>query len=141
MYKDGPIIIIEDDVEDQELIGEIFRKLNHKNEIVFFKDGNLALEYLNQADLRPFLILSDVNMPRINGLELRSLVHTNEKLHIKCIPYLFFTTAATKKSVSDAYVMAVQGFFEKPHTYTELEHTLKLIVDYWKACIAPNQYD
>ena len=67
MNKDGPIIIIEDDIDDQQIIGEIFKKLDHKNEIVFFHDGNLALEYLNKTDIHPFLILSDINMPKING--------------------------------------------------------------------------
>lgn len=141
MHKDGPIIIIEDDIDDQIIIAEIFKKLNHNNEIVFFQDGNLALEYLHQPDIYPFLILSDLNMPKIDGFELRNLVHTNEKLSIKCIPYLFFTTAATKKFVYDAYSMSVQGFFKKPNSYAELESTIRIIVDYWKECIAPSQYE
>lgn len=141
MFKDGPIIIIEDDVDDQEMIAEIFKKLDHKNEIVFFHDGNDALDFLNKTDIHPFLILSDINMPKINGFELRSMVHTNEKLSIKCIPYLFFTTAATKQYVYDAYSMSVQGFFKKPNTFTELEKTIGVIVNYWKECIAPSQYE
>lgn len=141
MNKDGPIIVIEDDVDDQEILVEIFRKLDYVNKVVYFSDGNEALEYLNQTDVQPFLILSDINMPRINGFELRSKVFTNEQLQLKCIPYLFFTTGANKKSVIDAYAMSVQGFFLKPNSIDSLEKTIHKIVEYWKECIAPSQYD
>ncbi len=141
MNKDGPVVIIEDDEDDQMLLTEIFRNLNYKNQIVFFKDGNDALDYLNKTDINPFLILSDVNMPKINGFELRSKIHTNEQLHVKCIPYLFFTTNANKKSVIDAYAMSVQGFFVKPNSMSKLETTIKRIMEYWKECIAPSEYE
>lgn len=141
MNKNGPIIVIEDDADDQELLTEIFRKLNYTNKIVFFRDGNEALEFLNKTDVHPFLILSDINMPRINGFELRKKIFTNEQLQTKCIPYLFFTTGANKKSVIDAYAMSVQGFFVKPGSMEGLERTLKKIVEYWKECIAPNEYE
>lgn len=141
MNKEGPVVVIEDDEDDQLFLTEIFAKLNYKNEIIFFKDGNDALDYLNKTDTNPFLILSDVNMPRINGFELRLKIHTNEQLHLKCIPYLFFTTNANKKSVIDAYSMQVQGFFVKPHNLDKLENTIKTIMEYWTQCIAPSEYD
>jgi len=122
------------------MLKEIFEKLDYGNEIIFFADGNKALEHLNLTDVMPFLILSDLNMPRISGWELRNKVHQNEKLNIKCIPYLFFTTAADKQFVIDAYSMSVQGFFKKPKSYEKLESTIKVIMDYWKECISPNQY-
>lgn len=141
MDKNGPVIVIEDDDDDQLILKEIFNKLDYKNNVVFFKDGNEALEYLNKTDTIPFLILSDINMPKINGFELRSKIHTNEQLAIKCIPYLFFTTNANKKSVIDAYAMSVQGFFVKPTSYEKLENTIRKIIEYWKECIAPNEYE
>lgn len=141
MNKSGPIIVIEDDVDDQEVLVEIFQKLGYQNKIVYFFDGNEALEFLNKTDVQPFLILSDINMPKINGFELRNKVFTNEQLQTKCIPYLFFTTGATKKSVIDAYALSVQGFFLKPNSMDALECTIKKIVDYWQECIAPSQYE
>ncbi len=141
MNKTGPIIVIEDDIDDQEMLEEIFLKLGYKNKIVYFADGNEALEYLNKTDVQPFLILSDINMPKINGFELRNKIFTNEQLQTKCIPYLFFTTSATKKSVTDAYALSVQGFFEKPNSMKGLENTIKKIIEYWQECIAPSQYD
>lgn len=140
MNKNGPIIVIEDDIDDQHLLIDIFKKLNYENKIIYYNDGNEALAYLNQTDVQPFLILSDINMPKLNGFELRSKVFTNEQLQTKCIPYLFFTTGANKKSVIDAYAMSVQGFFLKPNTIDGLEKTIKKIVEYWKECIAPSEY-
>ncbi len=141
MNKKGPIIVIEDDVDDQEILTEIFNKLNYLNKIVFYTDGNEALEFLNKTDVQPFLILSDINMPRIDGFELRSKIFTNEQLQTKCIPYLFFTTGANKKAVIDAYAMSVQGFFVKPSSMQALENTIKKIVEYWQECIAPSEYE
>ena len=137
MNKSGPIIIIEDDFDDQEILMEIFSKFGYVNKIVFFQDGNEALEFLNNTDIKPFLILSDVNMPKINGFELRNKVFTNDQLQSKCIPYLFFTTGANKKSVVDAYALSVQGFFIKPTTIAGLENTIRKIVEYWQECAAP----
>lgn len=141
MNKSGPIIVIEDDADDKEMMAEIFEKLQYKNEIIYFSDGNLALDYLDKTDIHPFMILSDINMPKINGFELRNKVFTNAKLQTKCIPYLFFTTGADKKSVIDAYALSVQSFFKKPGTMEGLEQTIRKIVEYWQECIAPNQFD
>ena len=141
MNKNGPVVIIEDDEDDKMMLEEIFANLKYENTIVYFKDGSDALEYLNKTEVAPFLILSDINMPKINGFELRLKVHTNEQLHLKCIPYLFFTTSANKQSVVDAYAMSVQGFFVKAHSFEKLQDTIKKIMEYWKECIAPSEYE
>ena len=141
MNKTGPIIIIEDDVDDQELLVQIFEELGYDNKIFYFSDGNDALDFLNKTEVQPFLILSDINMPRINGFELRNKIFTNQQLQTKCIPYLFFTTSANKKAVMDAYAMSVQGFFIKPHSMAGLKSSIKKIVDYWQECISPSLYD
>ena len=140
MNKNGPVVVIEDDEDDRFMLEEIFKRLGYSNKIVFFEDGNEALDYINRTDVIPFLILSDINMPKINGFELREKIHTNELLHIKCIPYLFFTTSADKRSVLDAYALSVQGFFIKPVSFEKLESTIRKIMEYWKECIAPNEY-
>src|SRR5687768_13355938 len=102
MQKSGPIIVIEDDLEDQEMLDETFQFLQYPNKILFFTDGYKALEYIEKTDIQPFLILSDINMPVINGFELKQKIHNNELLKVRCIPYLFFTTGVDKKGVNDA---------------------------------------
>jgi len=141
MNKEGPIIVIEDDEDDRVFLDLIFKKLAYSNKIHFFPDGESALEFLNDAEVYPFLILSDVNMPKIDGFELRKLVFDNKLLSMKCIPYLFFTTGVSKKAVLEAYAMSVQGFFHKSSSTTELEATVKKIIEYWQECFAPNHYE
>ncbi len=138
MNKSGPIIVIEDDLDDQEILIDIFKQLDYKNEIIYFSDGNEALEYLVDSNNKPFLILSDINMPKLNGFELRDKIHTNEQLRLKCIPYLFFTTSSSQKSVIDAYSKSAQGFFVKPSSINKLEQIIKKIVEYWQECESPN---
>ncbi len=140
MNKNGPVIIIEDDADDQEILTEVFKKLNYPNQIRFFFDGQEALDHINKTDILPFLILSDINMPKLDGFELRQKLKTDAALQVKCIPYLFFSTALNQKSVIDAYSMSVQGFFVKQHSMSELEKTISVIMEYWKRCAAPNDF-
>ena len=140
MNKKGPIIVIEDDADDRELLAMIFKELNYPNEVAFFKDGIDALEHLKDESIYPFVILSDINLPKLNGFELRKMVHTNEGLSAKCIPYLFFSTSADKKTVYEAYTMSVQGFFLKPNNYNHLKYTINVIIQYWNECFSPNNY-
>lgn len=138
MNKRGPVIIIEDDTDDQDILAEIFQELNYKNKLIFFKDGVEALEYLVNTEIEPFLVLSDINMPKLNGMELREKIHNNEDLRLKSIPYLFFSTSAEQKNVIDAYSRSIQGFFVKPHDYNKLKSTIVKIVEYWQECESPN---
>src|SRR3954468_12318363 len=124
MNKNGPIIIIEDDQDDKEMLMDVFKKLDYSNEIIFFLESEKALDYLNRSEAAPFLILSDINMPRLNGLQLKKKIHTDAALQVKCIPYLFFTTSASKDAVVEAYSMSAQGFFIKETSMAELEKTI-----------------
>jgi len=138
MNKSGPILIIEDDPDDKEILAEIFKELNYENEIIFFNEPEKALEYLIDTEIKPFIIFSDINMPKLNGIELRKKVHENEDLRIKSIPYLFFSTSAEQHHVVDAYSKSVQGFFIKPANFEEIKETIKTIVQYWQKCVSPN---
>ena len=138
MNKNGTIIIVEDDLEDQEVLVEIFGKLNYPNKVLYFSDGHKVLEYLETSNDKPFIIISDINLPRLSGLALRDKLHNNEQLRLRCIPYLFLTTSIAHKDVIDAYSKSVQGFFVKPVRFNELEKLIQNIITYWKDCTAPN---
>ncbi|MBV9988252.1 MAG: response regulator [Chitinophagaceae bacterium] len=140
MNKKGPIIVIEDDQDDRLMLEQAFNDLGYPNEVRYFETGKKALVYLQDESIYPFIIISDVNLPELNGFELRKMVHTNEGLSAKCIPYIFFSTAVDRKAVHDAYTMSVQGFFKKPHSYDSLMATLRKIVEYWLDCYSPNQF-
>ena len=140
MNKNGEIIIIEDDEDDQFLLEEVFAKLDFPNKRIYFPDGLAALEYLSNDTSAPFIILSDINMPRLNGVELRHKLQTDARLSLKCIPYLFFSTAVNQKIVMEAYSTSAQGFFVKQTSFDDLFDTIKVIVEYWKKCAAPNNF-
>ncbi len=138
MIGNGAIVIVEDDTDDQEMFSEVFKELDYKNEIVFFNDGQEALTYLTAKTSEPFIVFSDINMPKLNGIEVRKQIHENEDKRLKTIPYLFFTTSAAQESVIDAYSKSIQGFFIKPSSYQGLKSILKIIVEYWQKCKSPN---
>ena len=141
MNKNGPIIIIDDDQDDQEILQVVFKRLNYKNEVIFFSDGEKAIEYLCDPATKPFIVLSDINMPRADGFEVRSTLFTNKIMAARSVPYLFFTNGTYKKAVVDAYAMSVQGFFIKPTNMAALENTLRKIIEYWQECVSPTNFD
>ncbi|WP_229312239.1 response regulator [Larkinella punicea] len=134
----GPIISIEDDEDDQFLLGQIVKQLDIPNEIRFFPNGQLALQYLEATDEQPFLILCDINMPIMNGLELRRRINQNETLRQKSIPFVYLTTAANPDIIREAYEQEVQGFFQKATDYAGFQQQMKLLVVYWQNCLHPN---
>lgn len=138
MNKQGPIIFIEDDQDDQDVLAAVFKSLDYKNEIIFFTEAEKALEFLTDTKIKPFIIFSDINMPKLNGIELRNKVYENKQLEIKSIPYLFFSTTAEQKHVIDAYSKSIQGFFIKPSNYNEIKEVMKIIIEYWQKCVSPD---
>ena len=82
MNKSGPIVVIEDDQDDQDMMNEILKELGFRNSVIYFLDSEKALEFLLATDTEPFLILSDINMPRLTGMQLREKINTNEELRI-----------------------------------------------------------
>ena len=137
MEGDEPIIIIEDDADDQEIIKLICDDIGICNSLVFFSEGNEALNYLRSSEKKPFLILCDINMPHMNGLALREEINRDEALRKKSIPFIFFSTAASDTQIAKAYDMTVQGFFLKENTLKETADTLDLIFKYWRKCKHP----
>lgn len=138
MNKKGAIIVIEDDLDDQDFFDVVFKELNYENKILFFNDGQEALDHLRENEEEPFIVFSDINMPKLNGIELRNQIIENESIRIKTIPYLFFTTSAAQQDVVNAYSKSIQGFFVKPTDFQELKSTIKTIVEYWQKCVSPN---
>lgn len=138
--NNGPVIVIEDDADDRLLLEEVFEKLDYPNQVIFFPDGQAALDFLDMTNINPFLILSDINLPKLDGFELRSKIRMDAQLQIKCIPYLFFSTASSQRTVVDAYSLSVQGFFIKQNTIGEMEKTISVIMEYWNRCVSPNNF-
>lgn len=140
MPKSGPIVFIEDDIDDQELFSEAIDQLKISNKIRFFDNGQEALSYLLTTSEQPFIIFCDINMPVLNGIELRNEMNNDEYLKGKSIPFIFLTTAANKEVVEEAYYMSVQGFFQKPQNFPEIKSILQEVINYWQKCQHPNSF-
>ena len=140
MNKTGPIIVIEDDEDDIFIMKEVFKELNFDNEIIFLKNGKIAFNYLSQTEVVAFVIICDINMPLMDGISLKKEIQKNQELKLRCVPFLFFTTAANRQDVIDAYSSSAQGFFIKPNTVNKLKTILKKIIEYWQDCESPNHY-
>lgn len=138
MSRNGAILIIEDDHDDQEIIKEIFEELQVPNTLSMFSRCKEAFHYLKTSLEKPFLILCDVNIPEMDGLEFRKKMVEDGQLRQKAIPFLFFSTSSQPKMVTEAFAqMSIQGFFQKRNNYEELKNMLKVILDYWQLSLHP----
>ena len=135
----GPIVIIEDDEDEKEIIEEVLKELNIPNKTVWFTRCTDAFDYLKAQTEQPFVILSDVNLPGLSGREFKKQIDNDEELKKKSIPFVFFTTAANKNFVNEAYIeLTVQGYFQKANSYNETKNIVRAILEYWKFCKHPN---
>jgi len=139
MSKTGPILIIEDDKEDKEILEDVLRDLGVKNRLVWQENTKDAYNFLSEATEAMFIIFCDINLPGKNGLELKMQIDSSPELRKKSIPFIFYSTSANQTDVNDAYSkMTIQGFFQKGSDYNEMKKTIKLILEYWTACKHPN---
>jgi CheY-like chemotaxis protein len=139
MAKNGPIVIVEDDHEDQEILETALREIGTTNALIFFTNGPEAFMYLKSTRDQPLLILSDINLPRQNGIEFKKQIDEDPILRSKSIPFIFFSTSVDKTAVNQAFKkMTVQGFFQKSNSFQELTEVLNVIITYWKMCHHPN---
>jgi CheY-like chemotaxis protein len=136
-----PIISIEDDYDDQFLIRSILEELEIQNPLIFFSNGLEALLFLETTTEQPFLILCDINMPVMNGLELRMRIEQNEYLRKKSIPFIFLSTADNPQVIAAAYDATIQGFFKKENSFEDLKQRIGTVFEYWQSCLHPNNYD
>lgn len=125
MQTNAPIVIIEDDPDDQYFFKIVCESLG-------------VCEYLKTTTKQPFVILCDINLPGMSGVELRKIINNTDYLRRKSIPFVFFSTAATEDQIQEAYDMTVQGFFLKQQNLKETQDVLDTIFKYWRKCIHPN---
>jgi CheY-like chemotaxis protein len=137
-FKNDPILVVEDDPDDQHLLRQICKRLGVRNELIFCENGIQALEYLRTTSNKTFVILCDINMPLMDGLELKDKINQDVNLRQKNIPFIVLSTAATTSQVNRAYNLNVQGFFSKGTSFIEFEKDLGIILQYWTRCKAFN---
>lgn len=133
-----PIIVVDDDEDDRQLIAEALNDLGIPNPVMFFVNTAEAMKFLAN-DGQPLIIISDINMPVENGIEFKKRIDSNPALRKKCIPFVFLSTVAQKSVVEAAYTeFTVQGFFLKPDGFSEYRSLMRNILSYWAVCKHPN---
>jgi CheY-like chemotaxis protein len=140
MELNGPIVFIDDDEDDQVLFEPILNELAPASQVLFFQDPEQAITYLRMTQQRPFLIIAEVGMQRMNGIELRQEIERDPVLRKRAIPFIFFTHPIYRQQVEEAYELTIQGFFEKKESMTEARAQLAAIVTYWSSCLHPNRF-
>ncbi|HMJ47431.1 MAG TPA: response regulator [Ferruginibacter sp.] len=133
----NPIILIDDDPDDISIFKEGFKELGVENEIMVFKEANKFYDYISTTDRKSFFIFCDINMNGVNGFELKKKIFDNEKIRIKCIPFLMLSTSAASNSVLEAYSLNVQGYFIKPNSISEIKDMFDIVVKYWSISQRP----
>lgn len=137
MNKKGEIILIEDDPDDQELFQRAYQELGIPNPLTILNNGREAYDYFNNTSKDLFLIISDINMPVMSGIELRDKMQQVGEVRLRTIPFLFLTTGTPPQNVLYSYTHSVQGFFLKPTSFANLKGIVKHIVNYWTTCTEP----
>ena len=137
------ILLIEDNPDDVELTLHAFQKNNMANEVVVASDGAEGLDYLfgtgkyagRDADEPPALILLDLQLPKIGGLEVLRKVREDERT--KRIPVVIMTTSDEEEDIVNGYNGGANSYLRKPVDFTEFMNAVKQLEMYWMVLNTP----
>jgi len=138
----GCILLVEDNPDDIELTERAFRRSRLCNKVITRRDGQEALDYLfgedsdGKANPLPDVILLDLNMPRVNGLEvldkMRSAVRT------RSVPVVVLTTSDEQRDVVDSYQLGANSYIRKPVDTNDFFDAIQSLELYWTVCNVPS---
>ena len=136
------ILVADDDADDRMLIGDAFEEASLKNPIDFVEDGIELLEYLKHEgryadladDVRPGIILLDLNMPRMDGRTALGEIRKDPEL--RNIPIIVLTTSKSEEDILRTYDLGVNSFITKPVTFDGLVKVVQVLNQYWVEIVA-----
>lgn len=126
--KEVKILLIEDNEGDILLTMEALKEAKIKNEICVARDGQEALDILNGPAL-PDLILLDINLPKIDGLEVLAIIKKDDRL--KKIPVIILSTSSAESDILTSYNNYANCFITKPVDLIKFIEVVKTIEDFW----------
>ncbi len=137
MRKGGVILLVEDDEVDIQAVKRAFKQHRVANALLVVRDGEQALSYLrNEGEYAdpekappPSLILLDLRMPRLDGLELLKILKSDPDLRV--IPVVVFTSSKDEADVVDSYENGASSYLVKPVTFEKLLEAIKTFDLYW----------
>src|SRR6185437_7116892 len=133
-----PIWIIDHDLEDHDIMRDIWGELDIPNELVLLTSAEAAFDRLKEIQKAPFIIICEVNLRgKRNGFDLRrQLLETNSK-KFKSVPFIFWSSHATEEQITEAFNLSAHGFFIKEGSFKDLKDTFLTIVGYWQKSRTP----
>jgi len=131
MKRELKILLIEDDTIELMKLNRAMLSLNMNHKVTEVNNGEDALELLLNEEYYPDIILLDLNMPKINGIEFLSILKTNESL--KFIPTIILTTSSNKKDLLECYNIGIAGYVQKPLKYKDYIAKINILLSYWSA--------
>jgi CheY-like chemotaxis protein len=135
--NDRPIFIVDDDIDDREILEDAWRELEFKNPLKFFKNGEDVISHLKKEPTVPFLIISEFDLPKMNGYELKKKLLEHKSTNFKSIPFVFLSASASQHHIEKAYDVCTNGYFIKEASFEKLKQQLVDIVKYWSASRVP----
>jgi len=140
MKNSNPILLAEDDCVDVMIVERAFKDLKIKNQLVSTANGEEALEYLkNDGNKKPSIILLDLNMPKMNGIEFLKIVKADEVL--KKIPVIVLTTSSQQQDIVESFELGVAGYIVKSVDYAKFAKAINTISLYWTLSELPSNGD
>lgn len=140
---DAKILLVEDSDDDIQLTLRAFKKKNILNEIVIAKDGEEALDILfgrnGQSAFRPSLILLDLKLPKLDGLEVLEQLHSDEKT--RHIPAVVLTTSNEEDDIVKSYKYGAKSYIRKPVDFNEFTEAVGHLGLYWLMLNEPYPQD
>lgn len=131
MKNNKTILLVEDDTVDVMTVKRAFKQLKIQNPLEVKANGEEALQWLNtHRDSLPYLILLDLNMPKMNGIEFLEIVKQDTLL--KMIPVVVLTTSEDQKDRMDSFKLSVAGYMVKSHSYPKFLQVIGSINEYWE---------
>jgi CheY-like chemotaxis protein len=133
-----PVLLVEDDQVDAMTVKRAFSDLKVTNPLIHKLNGEEALEYLGgEGNPKPCVILLDLNMPKMNGIEFLKIAKADDLL--KEIPVVVLTTSKSDEDRVETFGLSVAGYMIKPTDYMKFVETIKVIDLYWTLSELPEQ--
>jgi len=132
-----PILLLEDDTVDAMTVKRALKELHVLNPLVRVANGEEALVYLkDESKEKPCVILLDLNMPKMNGIEFLKIAKADEKL--KRIPAIVLTTSKDDQDRFKSFQLSIAGFVVKPVDYIKFVEAMRIVNMYWTLSELPN---
>lgn len=129
MTKKLKILLIEDDTIEVMKLNRTISTLKLDHKVVVANNGEEALKILDNKDAIPDIILLDLNMPKINGIEFLTILKKNKDLNH--IPSIILTTSSNQKDLMECYKIGIAGYIIKPLKYEEYVSNIEKLLAYW----------